>query len=148
MTAVTFEVQGSGGVNLAGHEVGRARDPPVLFLHGGGQTRFAWDATLQKVADAGWRAAALDLRGHGESEWAPDGDYLLATLAADIAAYAQAAPESPVLVGASLGGLSSLYYASRPGARVRALLLVDVTIAIEQKGTATAGTGRLGRPDC
>ena len=132
---------------LAGHELGRAGDPPVLFLHGGGQTRFAWDATLRKVADAGWRAAALDLRGHGESEWAPDGDYLLETLATDVAAYAETAPEPPVLVGASLGGLSSLCYASTSGARVRALVLVDVTIALERSGSQRIRDFMLGHPD-
>src|SRR5690242_12870678 len=99
MTATIIEVQGSGGVKLTGHELGRTGDPPVLFLHGGGQTRFAWDATLRKIASAGWHAAALDLRGHGESEWAPDGNYRLEALATDITAYAESTPEPPVLVG-------------------------------------------------
>jgi pimeloyl-ACP methyl ester carboxylesterase len=147
MTASIFEVQGSGGVRLAGHELGQTDDPPVLFLHGGGQTRYAWDATLVKVAAAGWRAAALDLRGHGESGWAPDGDYQLETQAADIAAYAEAASQPPVLVGASLGGLTSLYYASTPGARVRAMALVDVTIAIEPAGAQRIRDFMLGNPD-
>ena len=47
----------------------------VLFLHGGGQTRHAWGNTARAVAAAGWHAITMDLRGHGESERSPDGDY-------------------------------------------------------------------------
>jgi pimeloyl-ACP methyl ester carboxylesterase len=48
---------------------------PVLFLHGGGQTRHAWGKTAEIVAAQGWRTIVIDLRGHGDSEWAPNGDY-------------------------------------------------------------------------
>jgi pimeloyl-ACP methyl ester carboxylesterase len=147
MSAVTFEVQSRDGLKLAGHELGQPGDPLVLFLHGGGQTRFAWDATLRVIAKAGWHAVAMDLRGHGESDWALDGDYRLDAIAADIAAYVDASPQPPVLVGASLGGLASLYYASTPGARARALVLVDVTIAIEPQGAQRIRDFMLARPD-
>jgi pimeloyl-ACP methyl ester carboxylesterase len=147
MNAAAFEVQSSDGLKLTGHELGRQDDPPVLFLHGGGQTRFAWDATLRTIAEAGWHAIATDLRGHGDSGWAPDGNYRLARLAADIATYVDALPQPPALVGASLGGLASLYYASTPDARARALVLVDVTIAIERKGAQRIRDFMLARPD-
>jgi pimeloyl-ACP methyl ester carboxylesterase len=87
MSDTAFDVRSADGLRLAGHEIGRRGDPTVLFLHGGGQTRFAWDATMRSIAAAGWRAVAMDLRGHGESDRAPDGDYRLDALAADIASY-------------------------------------------------------------
>lgn len=147
MGAATFEVQSSDGLKLAGHELGRPEDPLVLFLHGGGQTRFAWDATLRTIAEARWHAVAMDLRGHGESDWSLDGNYRLDALAADIAACVDTSPLPPVLVGASLGGLASLCYASTPGARARALVLVDVTIAVEPQGAQRIRDFMLARPD-
>ncbi|WP_367714623.1 alpha/beta fold hydrolase [Nitratireductor sp. GISD-1A_MAKvit] len=48
---------------------------PVVFLHGGGQTRRAWDATARSVAERGMRAIVIDQRGHGESAWVKSGNY-------------------------------------------------------------------------
>ena len=50
---------------------------PVVFLHGGGQTRASWKRALEALAERGFRVISLDLRGHGDSDWAPDGDYAL-----------------------------------------------------------------------
>ncbi len=47
----------------------------VLLAHGGGQTRHAWAKTGERLAVGGWRAVALDLRGHGDSSWSLTGDY-------------------------------------------------------------------------
>ena len=44
--------------------------PPLLFLHGGGQTRHAWGRTAQDMARKGAVTISLDQRGHGDSEWA------------------------------------------------------------------------------
>ena len=58
---------------------------PVMFLHGGGQTRHSWGSTARILAEGGRHALTVDLRGHGESDWAPDGSYELTDYAADIA---------------------------------------------------------------
>ena len=63
--------------------------------------------TADALAAAGWLAVNVDQRGHGESEWSPDGVYDLDRFAGDAATVASAF-DRPVLIGASLGGISAL----------------------------------------
>jgi pimeloyl-ACP methyl ester carboxylesterase len=126
---------------LAADEAGDPGDPPVVLLHGGGQTRHSWGTTLGAVADRGWHAYAVDLRGHGESDWAPDGDYTLDAFAGDVVEISDAFDTPPVLVGASLGGIASLAaIGEHPEERVaRALVLVDVAPRMEEQGRMRIG---------
>src|SRR5690349_25062768 len=96
------------GLRLAGEAYGDESDPPVILLHGGGQTRHAWRTSAQRLAEHGWQTHAIDLRGHGDSEWSPEGDYRIDAFADDLKAVAGSMDQSPVLVGASLGGLTGL----------------------------------------
>src|SRR5580692_5885233 len=75
--------QGFGGIQLAGDVRGDREAWPVLLLHGGGQTRYAWGETADVVAEHGWQAVTLDHRGHGESDWAPNADYSFTAYCAD-----------------------------------------------------------------
>ncbi|MEI9988313.1 MAG: alpha/beta hydrolase [Aliidongia sp.] len=68
------------GLMLAADAIGDPDAPPVLFFHGGGQSRSSWRGAARRVAEAGYRAYTVDLRGHGDSDWAKDGDYLLDAL--------------------------------------------------------------------
>ena len=97
---------------------------------------------------AGPRASAgtpysVDLRGHGDSGWAPDGDYTLEAFARDALVIARSFDTKPAMVGASLGGISSLAAigdSTRAGdACARALVLVDVAPKIEQSGVSRIG---------
>lgn len=106
----------------------------VLLLHGGGQTRHSWQATGRRLAERGWTTYALDARGHGESDWAPDGDYSTAAHADDIAAVAAKLDDPPVLVGASMGGLAALAAQAADPDLARALVLVDITPTSEPAG--------------
>jgi len=136
------EFRGRDGNRIAADEAGPADGPPAVLIHGGGQTRHAWGTTLQAVADRGWHGYSIDLRGHGDSEWAPDGDYTMGAFSGDVSAVARSLPQPPVLIGASLGGLSSLIAlgdAERQEAVARGLVMVDVAARIE-----TAGTDRIG----
>ncbi|MDF3309661.1 alpha/beta hydrolase [Rhodococcus sp. T2V] len=142
-----MQITTDSGLRLVGHSVGDPSGPPILFLHGGGQTRHTWDAAVESMAARGWHAATVDLRGHGESDWSPDGDYRTATVAADVAAWVTAFNEQPVLVGASKGGLAALHYLAEPAARGRALILVDVVIAIEPDGARHIRDFMQARPD-
>jgi peroxiredoxin len=117
-----------------------------VLLHGGGQTRYSWHHTAGVLAGHGKRVCNLDLRGHGESGWAPDGDYSLDAFAADVRLVAAALRERdpqhrlPALVGASLGGVSSLVAIGESDAPVaRALVLVDVAPRIEPSGADRIG---------
>ena len=66
---------GHGGVRIAGDAWGPPDGPLVLLQHGGGQTRHAWKGTGETLGAAGYHAVAFDARGHGDSDWAPDGLY-------------------------------------------------------------------------
>ncbi len=111
--------------------------PTAILLHGGGQTRHAWKGTAATLAHQGFNAVAVDLRGHGESGWSPDGDYGIDRFAADVRAVAAAFPTPPVLIGASLGGVSSLVAAGESDAPVAsALVLVDITPRIDPEGVS------------
>lgn len=132
----TGHYEGAGGVTLVADHRGDPREPAVLFLHGGGQTRHSWDGSARALAARGWHAVTLDLRGHGESDWAPDGDYRLRAFAADIRRVVETLDEPPAIVGASLGGLTALLLEGSlfPGS-ARAVVLVDVIPELHRPGT-------------
>lgn len=91
------------------------------------------------LAAHGWYAVSVDLRGHGDSEWSPDGEYDLDRFAADTAAIARSF-DRPALVGASLGGLSSLAALGETDEPIAsALVLVDVTPRLEVDGVRRIG---------
>ncbi|HEB88125.1 MAG TPA: alpha/beta hydrolase [Deltaproteobacteria bacterium] len=143
---VRFTIDGS--LQLVGDAWGDPAHPCVVLLHGGGQTRHAWAGTAVSLAAAGWHAMAIDQRGHGESDWASDGNYDRTRYADDVIEIAQALPSPPVLVGASLGGIASLmaiHRASRPIAR--ALVLVDIATRMEPEGLDRIFTFMQAAPD-
>ncbi len=136
----TIDLHGRDGLRLRADEFGDPAGPPVILLHGGGQTRFAWGTTAQVLADRGWHAYRVDLRGHGESEWPADGDYSLEAFSDDVREIATAMPQLPVLVGASLGGISSMTaIGESPTPVAKGLVLVDVAPTIEPEGVERIG---------
>jgi pimeloyl-ACP methyl ester carboxylesterase len=137
----TIEIEGADGIRLVADVDGDPTGPPVLLLHGGGQTRHAWGTTQRVLAERGCNAWSADLRGHGDSQWAPDGDYSIDGFAGDVRAIAASFDRPPALVGASLGGLSSMVAIgeSEPGRVASALVLVDVGHRIESEGVERIG---------
>ncbi len=131
----TFE--GANGVTLRATVAGPEQGDPVLLLHGGGQTRHSWSTTQNTLAGHGFLTVAVDLRGHGESDWAEDGRYELGAFADDLRHVIETFDTPPALVGASLGGLASLLASSEhPAAKVKSIVLVDVVPWMEAKGGA------------
>ncbi|MDB5420725.1 MAG: hypothetical protein JWR59_672 [Brevundimonas sp.] len=136
------------GVRLSADVMGEEAAIPVLFLHGGGQTRHAWKGSIEAVAKAGFYGVAADLRGHGDSDWSPVGDYSLTAFADDTRALAGQLAGSPVLVGASLGGLSSLLAAGEdPRLATRGIVLVDIAPEIEPEGAKEISDFMRSAPD-
>jgi pimeloyl-ACP methyl ester carboxylesterase len=122
------------GLRLAADVVGPANAPTLLFLHGSGQTRQSWGTALKQAAKRGYRAISLDLRGHGDSDWSPDGKYTLDSFAADVRQAIDHMGGEPIIVGASLGGIVGLLIAAAPSPPMRALVLVDITPRVEMSG--------------
>jgi pimeloyl-ACP methyl ester carboxylesterase len=129
---VTFT--GSAGVALAGDAWGDPAAAPVILLPGGGQTRHSWRGTGRAIARAGWYAVSLDARGHGDSGWPEDGDYAIDAFASDLRAVATALGRRPVVVGASLGGITALITEGETQGVTAAVVLVDVAARIELAG--------------
>ena len=136
-----IELAGYNGMQLVADAAGDPTHPPVLLFHGGGQTRHAWGTTVEALANTGFRALTVDMRGHGESDWSADGDYTIDAFVGDLLAIARSFRQPPALVGASLGGIASLIAAGEHADEgiVRALILVDVAPKIEQSGRNRIG---------
>lgn len=113
----------------------------ILMMHGGAQTRHSWNRAARRLATEGYRVTTMDARGHGDSDWAPDGDYNLYRLVDDLELIVAARfpDRRPVLVGASLGGLTGMLALGEGRDVARALVLVDVTPKIEAKGVERIG---------
>jgi pimeloyl-ACP methyl ester carboxylesterase len=107
---------------------------PAVLLHGGGQTRHSWGRTAERLYGGGRSAVLLDARGHGDSDWDPRGDYSIDAFADDLLALLDALGRPAVLIGASLGGITSLITAGQRPDLVAALVLVDVVIDVEPEG--------------
>ncbi len=126
---------GHGGIRIAGDSWGPADGPLVLLQHGGGQTRHAWKGTGETLGAAGYHAVAFDARGHGDTDWAPDGKYGQDVMVRDLECVVAAlGNRRPVLVGASMGGGTSLVAVGESHVDATALVLVDIAPNIEPAG--------------
>lgn len=126
---------GYHGISIAADVYGEEAQPPIIFAHGGGQTRHAWRNSGKSLAKAGFQSICVDLRGHGDSSWCPEGDYRIEAFAEDLVSLCGEIGTPPVLVGASLGGISAMVAAGElcPGL-FRAIVFVDVTPHMETSG--------------
>jgi pimeloyl-ACP methyl ester carboxylesterase len=138
----TVEFSGVGDLALVAEEwnrgaAGAADRPAILMLHGGGQNRFSWKNTGQILANQGFHVVALDSRGHGDSDRAPEANYSLEALCGDVLNVLDAIDRPVVLIGASLGGLTGILVADEAGPeKVTKLVLVDVVPRFERDGGA------------
>jgi peroxiredoxin len=123
------------GIRIAADRLGDPRAQAAVFLHGGGQTRRSWGRAAAAVAERGWQAVTLDLRGHGESDWSEDGDYRVTSFANDVLEVLRQLPPRPVIVGASLGGFAAMLLAGELApASVGAVILVDIVPNMDPSG--------------
>jgi pimeloyl-ACP methyl ester carboxylesterase len=123
------------GIRIAGDSWGDPSRPLVVLQHGGGQTRHAWKGAGELLANAGYYAVALDARGHGDSDWSPDGRYDQDVMVEDLkCVIAALGNQRPALVGASMGGGTSLVAVGEDHVDATALVIVDVAPRIEQEG--------------
>jgi pimeloyl-ACP methyl ester carboxylesterase len=115
-----------GGLRLHYLDWGSAERPVLVFLHGGCLTAHTWDLVCLALRKE-FHCLAVDLRGHGDSEWSPTVDYGPDAHSRDIRGLVdQLALDKPVLVGHSLGGLSAMTYAAEAQDQVGGIVMVDV----------------------
>ncbi len=116
-------------------EWGNPDNPAMLLLHGFAQTCHSWDFVALGFSD-NYRVIVLDQRGHGDSDWASDGDYSPETQQKDISGIVnELGLENFVLMGLSMGGRNSFTYAANNSGKVKALVVVDAAPQNMQQGT-------------
>jgi pimeloyl-ACP methyl ester carboxylesterase len=131
--------RGTEDITLVADEWNRdaAAGAGVLLLHGGGQNRFSWKSTGQILADQGLHVVALDSRGHGDSDRAPNANYTVDALRADTLQVIEQIGRPVVLIGASMGGMTGMLVADAAGPEtVTKLVLVDVVPRYDKDGSA------------
>lgn len=113
------------GMNFHYLEWGDAANPTVLMLHGASQQAHSWDFVSLGLSEE-YRVLVLDQRGHGDSDWAPDGDYSIEAHQRDIDGFVQGQGlDAFTLIGHSMGGRNSYVWASRHPGKLKALVIVD-----------------------
>lgn len=121
------------------HDLGRhvsalkwgTRPAEAVLVHGGAQNAHTWDTVALAL---GRPVLAIDLPGHGHSHWRDDHAYTPQNLADDVAVVvADLAPDATLVVGMSLGGLTSMELAVRHPALVERLVMVDITPGVNQQ---------------
>lgn len=133
MTRIGY--RGFAGVALDGDAEGPEDAPPVLLLHGLGQTRESLAGIAAALGMAGRRVLSLDLRGHGRSEWPSDGRYAFDAFVEDVKAVLAQMTVRPVIVAESLGGWCACAALGEAGTHLAAgLILIESRHALAQPG--------------
>ena len=110
---------------------------PILLLHGGHQSAHSWDLVSLHLAQK-YRIIALDQRGHGDSEWARNGDYSNLTMAQDAQSFVAAIGlQRPIIMGHSMGGRNTLLMTRMNPEYPGALVIVDVGPETMEAGRKT-----------
>lgn len=126
----------ANGITLRYLEWGPPDGPPVVLLHGLRGHAHAWDDVSSALADR-YRVLAIDQRGRGESDWAPDGNYATEAFVADLAALCDALALGPfILIGHSMGGRNGILFTAKHRERVAAFVIADVGPEIQAEGAA------------
>ncbi len=113
---------------------GGAGQAPLLLLHGSAQTAHSWDEVAPDLA-RDHHVIALDQRGHGDTDWAPDGAYRREDFVDDVGVFLDHNGWGRVaLMGLSMGGLNALAFTAERPERVHGLVVVDITPRVERAG--------------
>jgi pimeloyl-ACP methyl ester carboxylesterase len=110
------------------------RGLPCVLLHGFGDAACVWNHLATRIMPE-FRAVAIDLRGHGDSDWDPDTKYDVETLTADLTKIVEIFGfERMVLIGHSLGAAVAIRFAAENAARTAGLIIVDFGPELDEAG--------------
>jgi pimeloyl-ACP methyl ester carboxylesterase len=125
-TGLQLKTANRGGVNLRYLDTG-AGEPPLVFIHGWCCNQAMWGDQIAAFASK-HRIIAVDLRGHGQSD-KPDQDYDIQGFADDVGwLIREIGLDRPVLVGHSMGGVTTLNLLRKHPDIARAAVFVDAGI--------------------
>ncbi|HJU09835.1 MAG TPA: alpha/beta hydrolase, partial [Candidatus Binataceae bacterium] len=101
----------------------------LILLHGNSANAWWWRPMAEVLAAADLRILAIDLRGHGDSEWVRPPDYSPSAYAGDLARFiVDAGGTGAIAAGHSMGGIAVLAFASRYPRLVRGVAAIDIAI--------------------
>ena len=124
----------ANGMNFHYLEWGQPGNPLIVMLHGGSQQAHSWDFVSLPLSED-YHIIALDQRGHGDSDWAEDGDYTVEAHQGDIDGFVAAMGLSNFhLIGHSMGGRNSYVWASRHPELLKSLVIVDTGPVAQSRG--------------
>lgn len=124
----------ANGLRLHFLDYGNPGAPPLLFLHGLSGHAHTFDLVAPQLTDR-YHVMSLDVRGRGESDWAPDGDYGFPAYLPDVSALCEALDIRRVtLVGTSMGGLITLMLAATRPDLVERAVINDIGPEIDPRG--------------
>lgn len=104
---------------------GNESAPPLLLVHGGRDHCRSWDWVAEELRQD-WHIIAPDLRGHGDSEWSPEGNYNMQAYIYDLAQLVHQLKLDPVtIVSHSLGGNICLRYTGLYPEKVRKIVAIE-----------------------
>ena len=134
----SFQLQGANDLQLHLLEWS-AEGVPLILLHGHGNEAHLWDDFVPCLAPH-YRVIAVDQRGHGDSDWDPEGRYEPDAMADDLEAITAALDiDRFVLIGFSMGGRVSMTFAARHPERLAGLVLVDIGPEVDMRGAMRIG---------
>ena len=109
-------------------------DDTLILLHGNSANAWWWQPLAEAIGAAGPRLLALDLRGHGDSEWVRPPAYSPTHYADDLARFIQTVkPGHPVIAGHSMGGITAIAFAARYPQLARAAVAINVAVTSTQR---------------
>jgi len=115
---------------------GNKHRPTIVFLHGGALTAHTWDLVCLALRDD-FHCVALDQRGHGDSDWAADGDYSIGAALSDSKGFVDhLGLDKFILVGMSLGAINSLAFAAAHPERLSHLVIIDAGPEMRRPGSS------------
>src|SRR5579863_719392 len=125
MSGPTSRIYFSQRLRLHYVDWGNPAAPPLLLVHGGQDHCRNWDWVAERLRPD-WHIIAPDLRGHGDSQWSPDGNYSMAGYIYDLAQLIHQQRLAPVtIIAHSLGGNIALRYTGIYPESVKRLVAIE-----------------------